>query len=328
MTYRDNVSDIVKMVRDLGIDHDVLTCITVVEGIVVNETPLRIGKGRGELGEVDLPIIKDHRGTVFIPASSLKGALRSFSEALARGNGYNVCTPYAQHLCSFGAELLNLVLQKATTSSSINDIVDYVVKEVDEIANRRLGEDLRNKVKEYLLAYFNEIKKASEDREKLELLRKVLESYTPCAICRVFGNQAIASRITVFNMYPLESIHTFVRTRIAIDRFRDAARSGALFEYEYVPAGHRWKLRIELKNIDLVLCRDSNDKSYSVCKLVTELLRNLATYGIPVGGMKSVGHGLLKLLPAEATVTVYSVKDFSLVKDKELKLSELLGMKL
>ncbi|MEM1542642.1 MAG: RAMP superfamily CRISPR-associated protein [Ignisphaera sp.] len=327
MIYRDNVSDIVKMVRDLGIDHDVLTCITVVEGIAVNETPLRIGKGHGELGEVDLPVVKDHKRTVFIPASSLKGALRSFSEALARGNGYNVCTPYAQHLCSFGAELLNLVLQKAITSSSINDIVDYVVKEVDEIANRRLGEDLRNKVKEDLIAYFNEIKKASEDREKLELLRKVLESYTPCTICRVFGNQVMASRITVFNMYPLEPIHTFVRTRTAIDRFRDAARSGTLFEYEYVPAGHRWKLRIELKNIDLVLCRDSNDKSYSVCRLVTELLRNLTTYGISVGGMKSVGHGLLKLSPVETTVTVYRVKDFSLVKDKELKLSELLGMK-
>lgn len=315
---REAISTIIQEIRSQGINHDVLSSISVIDGIAINETPLRIGKGRGELGEVDLPVIRDHRKMIFVPGSSLKGALRSFSEALSRGSGYNVCTPYNQGLCSFKAEFLNLMLQKAMISSSINDIVDQVLKEVDEIAYRRLEEGLRSKVKEDLVKLLNDVKNAHQD-EKTNLMIDIVRRYSPCIICQLFGNQVLASKIMVFDMHPVDSagVRTLIRTRIALDRLRDTARFGALFEYEYVPAGYKWRFRMELRNIDIT------GSTNNVRKLLIELLKYLYTSGIPIGGMKSVGHGVLKLIREETIAVVYRIKDFSISRE-EVKLQDLL----
>lgn len=68
---------------------------------LVAQTGLRIG-GSGQAADPavsDLPVIKDARGTPFIPGSSLRGALRSHVERIVRtfqpeiGNGQGACNP-------------------------------------------------------------------------------------------------------------------------------------------------------------------------------------------------------------------------------------------
>jgi CRISPR-associated RAMP protein (TIGR02581 family) len=57
-----------------------------VAGYLVADSPLRIGAGRvSAVAGAELPVIRDAIGRPFIPGSSLKGALRSYLEALVRG---------------------------------------------------------------------------------------------------------------------------------------------------------------------------------------------------------------------------------------------------
>ncbi|MEM3056415.1 MAG: CRISPR-associated RAMP protein Csx7 [Candidatus Bathyarchaeia archaeon] len=58
-------------------------------------TPLHIGSGRPEVevGEVDMPILRDPAGQPYIPGSSLKGRTRAEAERIARAKGMEVCNP-------------------------------------------------------------------------------------------------------------------------------------------------------------------------------------------------------------------------------------------
>jgi len=76
-------------------DLDVLRVLTKIEGILVNETPLRIGIDReGLIGSsVDAPVYRVN-GAPCIPGSSLKGVFRSFIEFLAVSKGYKIHQPW------------------------------------------------------------------------------------------------------------------------------------------------------------------------------------------------------------------------------------------
>ncbi|MEM4006768.1 MAG: CRISPR-associated RAMP protein Csx7 [Nitrososphaerota archaeon] len=76
-------------------DLDTLRVFTKIEGILVNETPLRIGIDReGLIGSsVDAPVYRVN-GAPCIPGSSLKGVFRSFIESLAASKGYKIHQPW------------------------------------------------------------------------------------------------------------------------------------------------------------------------------------------------------------------------------------------
>lgn len=67
----------------------------VFRGTIEAVTPLHIGSGKPELelGEVDMPIIKDTRQQPYIPGSSLKGKTRAEAERMLKEEGVDVCTP-------------------------------------------------------------------------------------------------------------------------------------------------------------------------------------------------------------------------------------------
>lgn len=67
----------------------------IFKGTIEAVTPLHIGSGKPELelGEVDMPIIKDANEQPYIPGSSLKGKTRAEAERLLRKEGIFVCTP-------------------------------------------------------------------------------------------------------------------------------------------------------------------------------------------------------------------------------------------
>jgi len=78
-----------------------------ITGIIVAQTAFRIGMGRDiDAHTTDLPIIKDTLGRPFIPGSSMKGAMRSAVEAVARALGQAnmkkaacLCTGEADEWC-------------------------------------------------------------------------------------------------------------------------------------------------------------------------------------------------------------------------------------
>ena len=76
-------------------DLDKITKIVKIEGVLINETPLRIGYGKSQsfTEPTDNPIIK-RDGKPIIPGSSLKGAFRSLVESYIKSLGnekYIVC---------------------------------------------------------------------------------------------------------------------------------------------------------------------------------------------------------------------------------------------
>ena len=79
----------------VGADFNNLSSIIDISGQLVNESPLRVGGGRGNKFDsaADSPIIT--MGNIpFIPGSTLKGALRSLAEAYANSMGWKVVYPY------------------------------------------------------------------------------------------------------------------------------------------------------------------------------------------------------------------------------------------
>jgi len=81
-------------------DLDKLEVLTIIKGLLINESPLRVGVGREPpLGSaVDTAVLRvrfaDDNLKPFIPGSSLKGALRSLSEAIVRARGEPVHSPW------------------------------------------------------------------------------------------------------------------------------------------------------------------------------------------------------------------------------------------
>ncbi|MEM1997757.1 MAG: CRISPR-associated RAMP protein Csx7 [Candidatus Bathyarchaeia archaeon] len=67
----------------------------IISGTIEAVTPLHIGSGKPEveIGEVDLPVLRDPRGQPYIPGSSLKGRVRTEAERIARKMALEVCNP-------------------------------------------------------------------------------------------------------------------------------------------------------------------------------------------------------------------------------------------
>jgi CRISPR-associated protein Csm3 len=51
------------------------------------------GKPEIEIGEVDMPILRDTRDQPYIPGSSIKGKIRAEAERIARKENMEVCSP-------------------------------------------------------------------------------------------------------------------------------------------------------------------------------------------------------------------------------------------
>jgi len=284
-TARRGIQESLEKLRALGVDLDRLDKLIVITGVIINEAPLRVGKGRGELGEpTDLPVEKLPDGTPYIPGSSLKGALRSLAERIANAMGLRICNVFSR---TSPCELAAVTIRKA---------IDALERGSVETLRRGLLDILsRARAEEVVRSLADEIHDVIVDLSSLEQLPKAVSDLIeklaglPCPVCRLFGNKELAAHVHVLNAFPLDNdVRVHYRTRVAIDRFRKAARSGALFDYEFVPPGHRWRLRIRVYNIDI----EGQDEASRLLRSVLDYVRDV---GLEVGGMKSVGHGLLRL---------------------------------
>ena len=285
----------IERIADFGLDHNRLLTTTVIKGSIENKTPIRIGKpGEGLKSAADLPIERLPDGTVYIPGSSLKGSLRTLATKIALASGRRVCNIFGEHpnIC----ELAVIILRRAyrLQYSRENEIL------------KKIRETLRSKIK--ILKEREEVEplvKLVEEVENIdELLSGMKNLDVPCIVCRVFGNTELASHILVHDAIPYSNPKIDYRTRVALDRFRSAARTGALFTYEYVPPEFTWKLQMEFHNIPLLSGKGD------IVEFMRSILKYIRNMGFHIGSMKTVGLGLVKL--EDIKVEEYRVRNFKL----------------
>ncbi len=216
-----------------------------MEGVVVNDTPLRVGRGGGRgdepLGSVDNPVLTMRFGgrmVPVIPGSTWKGALRSEAERYVRaverpqwGQFWRAC-------------------------------------DIFEVTN---------------------------DEEK-----RKREEEDPCVVCSLFGNTGLAAHLRFFDSYPLGTYSMETVTRVAIERLLGGQSPGKLFKVQLVSPGTRWKFRMVAINLDL----EGEGPSQELARYVVSRLVD----GIQVGGGKSVGNGLVRLIWEELRVRRVSVE--------------------
>ncbi len=264
------------------LNFNTIKTIIEVEGILTNESPMRIGKGAGILGEVDLPIEKDINDIPYIPGSSIKGSIRALCEAIARASGYHVCDPLnPKSICSISTNAIKRAMDLSMKGIKLKAIKNEIIK----------------LFKENQLIHISKNIESREFSSVNDLINYLTNNYGPCIVCRIFGNTEIASHIIFYDVYPIvKDLRPLSRTRVAIDRFRGASRAGALFTYEYIPKGYEWSFKIRIINIDLIEGKEPE------AKLLRSLMRYLCLHGVQVGGMKTIGHGLIKIRPEKTNV--------------------------
>jgi len=131
-----------------------------------------------------------------------------------------------------------------------------------------------------------------KDREAItetEALKLAWEG--SCPICRLFGQLFLASRVRIADL-PLDldrpGVATYVRDGVGLDRDLKTAATGILYEFEAVPPGATFTLRMEVENAE----------DYEIGLLLTGL--ELLGEGLfTVGGKGSRGLGAAKLTHLE-----------------------------
>lgn len=245
----------------------------IVNGSVVAETGLHIGSGATLLdpSATDSPVIRDAAGWPFIPGSSLKGALRAHLERLLRGlqiDALPACDPLA----------------------------DPCLPETRRDGNQGDG------APETLAEIKRRIKKgALSDAESDELLAREVWMRS-CAICRLFGSNALAARLMIRDLFVDPDLwvgRTELRDGVGIDRDTEAARQNIKYDFEVVPATTRFKLEMILDNgsLDIAAPGDGEAKSVrpdSAFGLLAIGLRELEKGRVALGGKTTRGLGKIR----------------------------------
>lgn len=224
-----------------------------IEGWLTAETAFRIGAGRStEPIGTDLPVVRDNLGQPYIPGSSFKGVLRSRVESFVRAIADDpsiVCNPINNQLWCITDERMAAKKQEL----------------IDQVRARKLAEQQR-------------------DNALTEWVKK--ES---CLVCLTFGSPHLASCVLIRDLLVDKDLwfdQFQVRDGVAINRDTETADEGKLYDYEVVPSGVRFGLRVIVEN----------SKPWQWGMLLAGL-RAFESGDIHIGGGKSRGLGWVKLEP-------------------------------
>ncbi len=127
---------------------------------------------------------------------------------------------------------------------------------------------------------------SDEERER--------EENDPCVVCLLFGNTGLASHLRIFDSIPIGRYSLETITRVAIDRITGTQSSGKLFKVQVVSPGTLWSFKMTLINVD-----PTEDGEVS---FLARYLLNKLTEGIQIGGGRSVGYGLVRLVKEKISV--------------------------
>jgi CRISPR-associated RAMP protein (TIGR02581 family) len=221
-----------------------------LEGFLTTRTGLHIGAGgSGDPLATDAPVVRNAGNFPFIPGSSLKGVIRSAAESLLRGA--------EQARGSRGT------LWSCDQVGNHGCVSHEAIKEIRDRHERT--ESGRTEVDERAVA--EEIWSAS------------------CPVCRLFGSLALASRVR-FPDLPLlgEAPLTEIRNGVGIDRDKELAASGVLYDFEAVPPETRFGLTVIADNAD----------DWEV-GLILFLFEELSNGSLAIGGKTSRGLGQVRV---------------------------------
>lgn len=221
-------------------DHEVFKNRITIRGKLKFETQVHVGSGETQVLDVRNSVLKLKDGRPYIPASSLKGAIRSEVERVAKTQGLPVC---------------NSMTRKASPK-------DDAAEKQDE----------------------------------------------PCIVCGMFGSQEVAAHIVIHDAFPSDSSVTLnFQPHVGIDRKSGVKVDKALFSFETISPETSFNFEMVIENID----RD--DERMKVLKYVIYEMREGF---IQLGGKKSTGLGMFKLLDCE--VTERRQENYTEVKKEEL----------
>jgi CRISPR-associated RAMP protein (TIGR02581 family) len=186
-----------------------------MEGLLTTRTGLHIGAGgSGDPLATDLPVVRDGSGRPYIPGSSLKGVLRSATEALLRG------APFAGK--SGEPDLWACQMMSGAPCVTHEQVVE-----------------LREK------------KESEPGREAVDAGREVAEAVwkESCTVCRLFGSLAMASRVRFPDLPLVGDLPGMeLRNGVGIDRDKGLAADKVLYDFEAVPPGTSFRLTVILDN--------------------------------------------------------------------------------
>ncbi|MHA1303608.1 MAG: type III CRISPR-associated RAMP protein Csx7 [Candidatus Heimdallarchaeaceae archaeon] len=243
-----------------------------LEGEIELTSGLHIGVG-GSLEAVgtDSPVIKDFNGRPYIPGSSFKGSFRAIIEAIVRGGEF----PKDKLWCC------NIMG---------NDEEKCIHRKEDNYISQN-GEE----------------KKATASDVEDFIWEK------SCHICRLLGSPHIASRVKFPDMPVLGDWDTTmyeVRNGVAIDRDSETAKSGALYDFEVVPPGTRFKFDMLIENPE--------DWELGLLFMGLGLFNKGYAY---LGGIKSRGLGTMKInfniITCETPKSLLGEEKPEIIKEKQ-----------
>lgn len=224
------------------------------------ETALRIGCGKTLFTEqTDLPVMRDATGKPLLPGSSLKGAIRAQVEAILRAQG------------ELQAEKKGMIAAQRQTELqrwACDPIGQNHCCESQEVRDRRAQGSLKTRT-------------PATDRAK-EAREVVLHA---CYACRIFGAPGLQSHV-LFSDARVEGDATpEQRHGVALDRDLARAANKRKYEFEVMPIGSRFPLRIDVQALPLAL----EGALLAALELLSEGYLRL-------GGFKSRGMGQMTLL--------------------------------
>lgn len=206
-----------------------------ISGTLTTQTPLHIGSGRteenkGREGE-DLPrllLIRDHQNRPVIPGSSLRGAVRSWIEAMLLP--FN--TPGQYDVASLSGGEFDF--QRGLTQQELERQRREIIQAVDsEIKAGKIAQQHRTiAIEDRMTAYY---------LENLDL------------VAGLFGHGRFHSRVDFENATLIGngSDCTITLPGVSIDRNTGAAKKGHLFEVEAVKPQCKFRVAISLRNVAL-----------------------------------------------------------------------------
>ncbi len=221
------------------------------KGILTTKTAIRVGAGSETHDPVstDLPIVKDTRGKPYIPGSSLKGVVRSRLEQLVR--------------------------------------TMEIPREQDEQSHRQVEWDGRSAcdpLDHDRCCVTKDVVEAARNRNPNGWPREIYQR--SCRICRLFGSQWIAGKVSIADLYPTSDTAVLSELRDGISIDRDKGTVSNKFDFEVVSVGSTFLFDAVGENLD-------SDTHEAGLLLLT--FEELKTGMLRVGGFKSRGLGVVEL---------------------------------
>ena len=169
---------------------------------IIPDGPILIKSGQegAEPAKPDMEFVETYHvegKTIYLPGSSLKGAIRAHAERIVRTVGHSTRPTDASQLWA---------------SDLLRDDADKYFKQREE----------------------EEKKKPERDRKIIDSKTIYQES---CFISQLFGNTAIASRLRIEDAYPNGEVKLEERNGVAIDRVFGSVIPGGLFNYQVCTKG-------------------------------------------------------------------------------------------